>query len=1081
MRNFEELKEYFSKEYQGSDSFLNEIIFPMLGMKDYDGGYEANILENQPDLKPFAEASGIRCVNVVGRYNGMFPLLIFDITVASRVKMERNRVGVQSLIRRIMSVQSSAFMIFHYENSDAWDWRFTFCSKGSSDKEFTSAKRYTFLLGPNQSCRTAAQNFADLMKLGGNVSEEDMKRAFSVEALSDEFFKKYKEHYEHFVKYITGKVFVKSGSSWVEKAVDEPNEEIYAAFGRDDKSVRDFVKNMMGRIVFLHFLQKKGWLGVPAGKSWGEGDSNFMFNLFKGCSDEQKDDFLDAVLEPLFQNALDTDRPGEYLYDTGVKAMGSNGVVRIPYLNGGLFEKSKADAINIRFPKEFFYDLLEFLSEYNFTIDENDPDDAQVGVDPEMLGRIFENLLEDNKDKGAYYTPKEIVQYMCRQSLIAYLETGISDEKKKAAIEKFVGSYDKQNLRFETEDGQAFSADEEKFAQELDVLLKDVKICDPAIGSGAFPMGLLKELFLCRSALENIEDPAEIKRHIIQNNIYGVDIEKGAVDIARLRFWLSLVVDETEPQPLPNLDFKVMQGNSLLERFEDIDLSGISQGTSYGKLTFDDNENKHSMARLSEAMDKYFDEHNHVAKQTLRNEIDSAIKDLILANNHSADPEKEKRIRNLDFKNNSDFFLWHTWFKDVFNRKLNRPTNRPSDCNGFDIVIGNPPYINAVTQKESQALFEQRRRIVSSKTYVTLTDKWDIYIPFMELGLQLLRSQGVMTMIVPYPLTNQKYAKKLRKILTEEYCLLEIADLKGVKVFENVTISNCIPFVRKAHPNPEMIISKALDGLKISEVLRKSPNSLKQDELNYVWNLTDENHSTNKYSEMYVLGDFCYISKGMVLNADEKEEKGAFKKEDLISVSFDEVHSRKYIEAKDIDKFRINRVRYLEWDTERCPNRLSRPTFRELYDCPKLLFNRLGELKVSIDTTTHYLHSDSMFSGVLWKDLSGINNKSIASSVKRYCRRSRTEMEILSKNVSLYYLLGVLNSAKADELLTDQRGGDYHIYPEHIRNLPIPIASVEIQNEIEAITKEILERCSNNQNYTDLALSLNKIVDSLYD
>ncbi|HRM91752.1 MAG TPA: hypothetical protein PLK68_14985, partial [Thomasclavelia ramosa] len=205
--------------------------------------------------------------------------------------------------------------------------------------------------------------------------------------------------------------------------------------------------------------------------------------------------------------------------------------------------------------------LLEFFASYNFTIDENDPDDAEIGVDPEMLGRIFENLLEDNKDKGAFYTPKEIVQYMCRQSLIAYLQTDISDEDTKESINSFVKTYDVKSL----------GGENSKLAIMLDQKLKEVKICDPAIGSGAFPMGLLKELFLCRGAIEKFDDAASIKRHIMQQNIYGVDIEKGAVDIARLRFWLSLVVDEYSPQSLPNLDYKIMQGNSLLEQYNGVD------------------------------------------------------------------------------------------------------------------------------------------------------------------------------------------------------------------------------------------------------------------------------------------------------------------------------------------------------------------------------------------------------------------------------------------------------------------------------------------------------------------------------
>lgn len=404
----------------------------------------------------------------------------------------------------------------------------------------------------------------------------------------------------------------------------------------------------------------------------------------------------------------------------------------------------------------------------------------------------------------------------------------------------------------------------------------------------------------------------------------------------------------------------------------------------------------------------------------------------------------------------------------------------PSNGGGFDITIGNPPYISAPTQIASPELNEQRKRIVASKKYKSLNEKWDLYVPFMELGLQLLCPKGIFAMIVPYPLTNQKYGKKLRKMLAEEYRLLEIADLNGTKIFENATVSNCIPFIQNSQPEGELRITQIFEDKIIREVLSKSPEELKQDNKNYVWNLTEEERTGNRFVNMNVLGDFCYISVGMVVNANEKDAQGAFKKEDLISDSYDAIHCRKYIEAKDIDKFQVKRVRYLEWNTERCPDKLRRPTFRELYDCPKLLINRLGVLKVYLDMDTHFLHSDSMFCAVLWKDLKGVYNKSLSSSIKKFCKHNRAAMESLSEKVDLYYLLGILNSSMADQLLADQRGGDYHIYPEHIRNLPIPIPQREVQNSIGIIAKEILHRREKNTDYSELEEQLNGLVEALY-
>ena len=405
---------------------------------------------------------------------------------------------------------------------------------------------------------------------------------------------------------------------------------------------------------------------------------------------------------------------------------------------------------------------------------------------------------------------------------------------------------------------------------------------------------------------------------------------------------------------------------------------------------------------------------------------------------------------------------------------------RPSNGGGFDITIGNPPYISAPTQIASPELNEQRQRIVESKKYKSLNEKWDLYVPFMELGLQLLCPNGVFSMIVPYPLTNQKYGKKLRKMIAEEYRLLEIADLNGTKIFENATVSNCIPFIQNNQPEDELRISQIFEDKTIREVLRKTPSSLKQDEKNYVWNLSEEDRTGNRFAYMNVLGDFCYISKGMVVNAQENVEKGAFKKEDLISSIFDDVHCRKYLEAKDIDKFQVRRVRYLEWNTERCPDKLSRPTFRELYDCPKLIMNCLGTINVTIDMEQHYLHNHSIYCAILWKDLKGVNNKSISSSIKKFCKHNREDMESLSKEVDLYYLLGILNSSMADQLLADQRGGDYHIYPEHIRNLPIPVPEKNVQESIGNITKEILRRREIIADYSELEAQLNGLVAALY-
>lgn len=1057
--NVQSLQQYLQSRFSGRDDFMQNIIEPIFGNYSFEEGWDVEMLDDE-ELHTLAHQTGVTSVLHYGYIDiPRNATHIFEVTVSDRVQMNRNRVGMQRLVRRLMSGQNqqSAFMIFHYADQWQLDWRFSYCHYG--DKEMTTAKRYTFLLGPGQACKTAAQNFYKLFEHRGHLTPDDITSAFDVEALSKEFFTKYKAQYEKFCNFVYEN---KSNSDFFGVEFTQ----------WEDKIIRDYVKKLLGRVVFLHFLQKKGWLGVPADKPWGEGDRQFMKSLFDNATDEQKANYLDEVLEPLFADALDVDRKAnDDLFDCGVEGFHS---VKIPYLNGGLFERDKMDEPKSAFPKELFAELFDFFYQYNFTIDENDPNDAEVGVDPEMLGRIFENLLEDNKDKGAFYTPKEIVQYMCRESLIAYLQTDVEDEATKDVLRQFVL----------TNDATCLNGAQSELAEKVDQMLQDVKICDPAIGSGAFPMGLMKELFLCRSAIEGFEGKkaADIKKHIIQNNIYGVDIEKGAVDIARLRFWLSLIIDEETPHALPNLDFKIMQGNSLLEQYKGINLAGISKGQILGtkkksKKKGSDNSaqlaiafgTEDVMSNLRKNIEAYYKADCHEKKQELRNSINSDVHDFI-SRSVNDNPEIVSELKNLPLENDH-FFLWHTWFSEVF------------DKGGFDIVIGNPPYISAPAQIANETLLAQRNNIVKSGMFSSLYQKWDLYIPFIELGILLLCNRGVTTMIVPYPLTNQTYGKKLREMIMKDYSLIELCDLNGTKIFENATVSNCIPFIRKekSSENNMTIISHINDDRHIEHVFSKSPTDLVPDAKTAVWNLGEEKRDANRHAGMHVLGDYCYISVGMVVNADEKTAKGEFQKEDLISLTQDEIHCRAYIEAKDIEKYKVKRVRYLEYNTERCPDKLRRPTFRELYEQPKLMVNRLGQLQVYYDSD-NLLTSDAMFCCVLWKSLKHVNNKSISASVKRYSTLQRSAMEKLSDMVNLKYLLGILNSSYADVLLTNLRGGDYHIYPEHIRNIPIAPATSEQQTSIVNLVESILsaKKFNSQADTTALEREIDLLVYDLY-
>lgn len=697
---------------------------------------------------------------------------IYEVELADSVDIERNRRGIRDMLLTAWrnNGNAGAFMFCYRKNegvlrfsyvSESWK----FADDGSYIKESTDTKRFTYLLGEGHRSRTAIQQFEKLRDSA--LSLQDLTKAFSVEAVSDMFFRGYKQQYEDIIFFVTGKRMVKVANKWEERQEGRPNKFImqqFACFQNHEKAVRDYVKKLMGRLVFLQYLQKKGWLGVPIKKAWGDGDPEFIQHLFEHCNDQ--DHFVDNVLEVLFDD-LNTKRKDDLVSP----AVGKN--IRVPYLNGGLFEREAADETEFPLPGRYMQNLLNFFSSYNFTIDENDPDDAEVGVDPEMLGRIFENLLEDNKDKGAFYTPKEIVNYMCRESLIAYLQTDVDDEPTKDSIREFVTTHDAEVLG--------------NIADEIDQRLKDVKICDPAIGSGAFPMGLLKELFLCRTAIEGIEQnkAAEIKKHIIQQNIYGVDIERGAVDIARLRFWLSLIVDEETPQALPNLDFKIMQGNSLMEQYKGADLSTITELKSEKHGTFQTTmfDDMIDVLRLDlrKMLEEYYDCTNHHKKQSLRTKIIDNVKKQLREQSINVD------FGDLDLSGNSQFMLWHTWFYDVFSH------------GGFDIVIGNPPYF--VYQENHVGEIKELRNVKEYK--IAFGGKLNAYKLFIANALNILCSEeGVMCVICQNSLLADRQATNLRKYIFEHTQFLSIdsfpeRDSKKKRVFESVKMSVCIPIVRK--------------------------------------------------------------------------------------------------------------------------------------------------------------------------------------------------------------------------------------------------------------------------------------------
>ena len=758
MENF---KDIFADSFKTMDYFNENVLEKIFGKQNCDFGESEEYIKDDSDRKLADDANILSLTKVGSIETNEHPIDVFEAVMKDNCKIARSRVGIQALVRRKLGQFLNAFIIFHYQKPKDRSWRFSYLFKEGRQKDITNPKRFTYLFGNNYSGRTANERFNTLVgkvDIYGNslITEKDLIDAFSIEALSNEFFRKYTEIYELFRDFAT----------------DKNNYPNYFDFAdKEGKYVRDYVKKMLGRLVFLQFVQRKGWLKNEKGHP----DYFFMQNLFNNCSKEDKEDFLDRVLEPLFfamLNTLDAYRKSAFEKhnsnkDSAVKWDTKwlnqwTGLASIPYLNGGLFEQDELDKRRSKFKAEHFERLFNLFSEYNFTIDENDPDDAEVGIDPEMLGRIFENELEDNKDKGAYYTPKEIVQYMCSEALINTIESSFDKDTINGKIRKFI----------KTQSTDELSGNEA--AKLLDILQK-IRICDPAIGSGAFPMGLLNILFRCRIALgdNKIKDHSTIKREIIKNNIYGVDIEKGAVDIARLRFWLSLVVDEEFPKPLPNLDFKIMQGHSLVESVDGADLSDIlesnTQNTALQTTIFDPKVNpiKRELKKLTHL---YFQCELHEQREYLREQISALIKQQM-------EIQQIRFPKDIELFGNSDLFLWHTWFAEVF------------DNGGFDIVIGNPPYL-----KEGRASKEIFDKIKHTPYYF---NKMDLWYAFGCKGIDLLKNKGVLCFIATNNWTTNSGASKLRNKVISDTKILQMCDFGDARIFESASIQTMIMMFQK--------------------------------------------------------------------------------------------------------------------------------------------------------------------------------------------------------------------------------------------------------------------------------------------
>ena len=956
------------------------------------------------------------------------------------------KVGFRNLVKRFIHQKWGEFDAAIVVFNDGQEWRLSFIC--DIKEEATAPKRFTYVFGEHDNFyKTPVDRFEELQK--HQPTFENIRKTFSVDALSDDFFDDYRELYADFVEYITGKRYVKSGSKWEEKTITRPHHQFQTAFDGNDKLVRDYIKKMFGRIVFLYFLQRKGWLN---------GNKQYMHDLF--YNSDKKDDFLDGVLEPLFFEVLNEEKSNR-----SKEAKSLPGCENIPYLNGGLFARDEIDERTCVFPAEYFKRLFDFLDSYNFTIDENDTDDAEIGIDPEMLGRIFENLLEDNKDKGAFYTPKEIVDYMCRESLFAYLIGGLS-EIKEEKLRLLVERLDTTDL-----------SDKNKL--EIRKTLQKVKICDPAIGSGAFPMGLINLLSKIYVAMKSDTDTAKMKRHIMEQNIYGVDIEQGAVDIARLRFWLAMIVEEKEPIPLPNLHFKIMQGNSLLESYNGIDLSDLTKINAQKSIWDSDNFEREN---LIGALGKYYKTSDHTERDRLFNEIINNVRRQLLAKGITL-PTGE------DPSANKDFFLWHTWFSDVFAK------------GGFDIVIANPPYIDAKKLKSHAK---------NLKKFLIYDGTADIYTYFYELALSLINSNGVVTFITSNKWMRNDYGNKLRSLFLN-YNIIALIDFNQNRLFNATVDTNILIITKQNIPYKGVIssIEKNAEKTVLTNMIEKYAVSNIEFDKGYWYLKKDENKDRIRHlieSTGKPLKEFnLVINRGVLTGFNEAFIITNEQKKNILDSCISSEEKEKteqliqpMLRGKDIKKYgynwnNLNLISTFpsrKYDIKEYPalktfllsfgiNKLEQTGKEYFIDGRKIKARKKTKNKwFEIQDSIGYW-SDFLKPKILWQAIS----KDMTFALDYEGKYSIDVTSFLMVGKDLLYFLAFLNSKLFNFAIMNiyLEGDTFKSKNAIIQNFNIPVVSDETRNELMQLSQQAIDLEDNNEILNLIDMMVYKLYNLEYE
>lgn len=843
----------------------------------------------------FINFSNLQKVGEVA-FNNSDELIVFTCKFNGLLSERSSKKRQFEIAKKVLKedFKDGAIFIFYDENNC---FRFSFIRKnyGNKEQKFTNWKRYTYFVDPSKTNKTFKNRIN-----GCNFSSlEDIQEAFSVEKLNKKF---YEEIATAFYSLIGGKVNINKREQSFDACLKLPSTPV-----ENRKVYQEFAVRLIGRTIFCWFLKnKKSDSGIPLiPEDW------LSSNMVASVNNDQHN-YYHAILEKLFFLVLNKKVEDRKPYVL------PNKHELVPFLNGGLFEVQDDDffakdskgihqinfALNI--PNDWFLKFFETLEQYNFTIDENSINDFEVSIDPEMLGTIFENLLAEidpdteksaRKSTGSFYTPREIVDYMVEQSLLQYIKT-------KTNIE------DEEQLEILLKDDAENPFNNKQTVAILEAL-SEVKILDPACGSGAFPMGVLHKIIALLKKLDKgaiwwkakqVEKAAKVldskylndfkekiensnsdyarKLGVIQHSIYGVDIQPIAAEISKLRSFLSLIIDENIDdkadnrgiEPLPNLEFKFVTANTLI---------GLDEGKKEGMMAFDFGETTDLQNQLQQLRNTYL-QASPQEKENLKQQFEK-LQTQIYKNELKAGGQN-KRAQQLvawkPFSNESSAWFDPDWMFGV---------------EKFDVVIGNPPYVQI---KQIDA--ESKKKFTNSFKFAT--GRFNLFYLFIEITKKFSKDNSITSYIVPDRLLLNTQCADIRKYLLTEQNINEIIAF-GELVFESAIVDSIIITYSNSKRNKDFI--KALTNCSIESLkspkrteipyshIENSPNN--QLDLNYNLEISNLINKIRNNCELY--GNICNVKDGIIQSKIPdllflKDRKDEF--------------SKKILFGRDIDSYKIN-------------------------------------------------------------------------------------------------------------------------------------------------------------------------------